>query len=69
VAGGRWVGSHRPTGGGLLLRQTSRPLEHGPGVPEGQSPGGVEIMRVCGLLAWQALGARSQWTSCRPVQA
>jgi hypothetical protein len=37
AVGGRWVGSHGPVGGGLLLRQSSRPLEHGPGVPEGCS--------------------------------
>jgi hypothetical protein len=44
AAGGRWVGSHWPTGGDLLLRHTSRPLEHGPGVPEGSRPGGAETV-------------------------
>jgi hypothetical protein len=38
VAGGRWVGSHRPTGGVFSLALTSGPLEHGPGVPEGCGP-------------------------------
>jgi hypothetical protein len=52
VVGSRWVLSHGPTGGGLSLRQTSGPLEHGPGVPEGHRFGSVEIMHVCGLPAW-----------------
>jgi hypothetical protein len=52
VAGGKWVGSHGPTCGGLSLRRTSGLLEHGPGVPEGCGPGGVEIVHVCGLPAW-----------------
>jgi hypothetical protein len=47
VVGGRWVGSHGPASGGLSLRGTSRPLEHGPGMPEGRRPGQVEIMCVC----------------------
>jgi hypothetical protein len=51
VVGSRWVGSHGPTGGGLLLRQTSGPLECGPGMPEGHGPGKVEIVCVCGLQA------------------
>jgi hypothetical protein len=52
VVGGRWAGSHRPIGRGLLLRQTSGPLESWSGVPEGHGPGGVVIVRVCGLPAW-----------------
>jgi hypothetical protein len=51
VAGSRWVGSQGPTGGDLSLRQTSGPLECGPGMPEGHGPGKVKIMRVCGLQA------------------
>jgi hypothetical protein len=55
VAGGRWVGSHRPAGCGLSLRQSSGPLEHGHGVPEVHGPGGVETECACGSsLAWQA---------------
>jgi hypothetical protein len=38
VVGGRWVGSHGPTGGGLLLKGTREHLEHGPGMPEGCRP-------------------------------
>jgi hypothetical protein len=38
VAGGRWVESHGPTGGDLLLRRTSGPLESGSGVAEGHRP-------------------------------
>jgi hypothetical protein len=53
------VGSHWPMGGGLLLRQISRALEHGTRVPEGHWPNEFEIMNVCGSLAWQALGAWS----------
>jgi hypothetical protein len=59
VVGGWWVGSHGPMGGGPSLRWISRPLERGPGLPEGHRSGGVEIVSVCGLPAWQALGAQS----------
>jgi hypothetical protein len=48
VVGGRWVGFHRPTGGGLL-RQTSGPLEHGPGVPDGH--GTAEWRSACLWIA------------------
>jgi hypothetical protein len=54
MAGGRWVGSHGPVRRDLSLGRSSGPLERGPGVPEGRRPGGVEIMGVCGSLAWQA---------------
>jgi hypothetical protein len=54
VVGGRWVGSHGSMGRGLSLRQTSGSLEHGPGIPEGCGPGGVEIVNVCGSPAWQS---------------
>jgi hypothetical protein len=54
VAGGKWVVSHGPAYGGLLLRRSCGPLEHRPGMPEGRRPGGVEIVSVCGSLAWQA---------------
>jgi hypothetical protein len=40
VADGRWVGPHRPVGGGLLLRQSSGPLECQSGVAEGPGPSG-----------------------------
>jgi hypothetical protein len=36
--GGRWVESQGHAGGGLSLRQSSRPLECAPGVPEGYGP-------------------------------
>jgi hypothetical protein len=66
VAGGKWVGSHGPTGRGFS-RQTSWPLEHGPGMPEGC---GLVEWRSCmsGLPVWQALEVRSLWRSCRPVK-
>jgi hypothetical protein len=38
VMGGRWVESQGHAGGGLSLRQSSRPLECAPGVPEGYGP-------------------------------
>jgi hypothetical protein len=63
-----WMGSHRPMGGGLWLRQTCGPLEHGPGVPEGHRLR-EEILHVCGLPAWQTLGTWSWQRSCRPMQA
>jgi hypothetical protein len=45
------VGSHGPTGIGLSLRETSGPLECGPGVA-----GGVEIMRVdCRLVGFRGM--------------
>jgi hypothetical protein len=34
----RWVGSHGPAGRGLLLGQSSKHLEHGPGKTEGHVP-------------------------------
>jgi hypothetical protein len=48
------VVSHGPVGGGLSLRQSSRPLERGPVMPEGHGPGIVEIVHACGLPAWQS---------------
>jgi hypothetical protein len=52
--GGGWVGSQGPAGGGLSLRRSSGPLEHGPGIPEGHGLSAVEIKHACGLLSWQA---------------
>jgi hypothetical protein len=51
LVGGRWVGSHKPVGGGLSLRQSSGLWEHGPGVPEGHGPSRVEIVHACGSPA------------------
>jgi hypothetical protein len=68
VAGDRWLGSHGPAGRGLSLMWSSGPLECVPGVHEGCRFGGVEIVCVCGSLAWQDLGAWSQQKSCGPVQ-
>jgi hypothetical protein len=44
VVGGRWVGSHRPVGGDLSLRQSSRPLECGRGMLVGD---GLAEWRLC----------------------
>jgi hypothetical protein len=44
-----WVGSHRPMGGGLSLRWTSRPLAWASGWRS----------CMCGSLAWQALGEQA----------
>jgi hypothetical protein len=52
MVGGKLVGSHRPAGGGLSLRLTSRPLEHGPGMPEWCRLSKVDNVCACGLLAW-----------------
>jgi hypothetical protein len=38
VLGGRWEGSHRPSGEGQSLRQSSGPLQSELGVPEGHGP-------------------------------
>jgi hypothetical protein len=49
VPGGKWVGSHKPMCGGLL-RQTSRTLEHGPGMSEGHGP---VLWRSCVSVDYQ----------------
>jgi hypothetical protein len=36
-------------------------------MPKGHMPGGMEIMRVCGSLPWQALGAWSWQSSYMPL--
>jgi hypothetical protein len=42
VASGMWVGSHGPVGGGLSLRQSNGPLEHGP-----------DYLKGVGLAEWR----------------
>jgi hypothetical protein len=54
VVGGRWVGSHGPTGGSLS-RQTSRPLVYGPDMTEGHR---LAELRYCILWIASLAGFR-----------
>jgi hypothetical protein len=65
MASGLWVASQGPLGGGLYLRWSSGPLEHGLGVPEGHR---LAEWRSCmSVYPWlERLGGHgwAEWRSC-----
>jgi hypothetical protein len=68
VVGDRWVVSHRSMGAGLSLRRTSRPLEHGSGVPEGQS-GDHACLWIAGLVGFKGMLPAEIAQACAGLRA